>query len=310
MGKKVRGALLAAVWCVCRAVCSCSHTQEPAWYLEIASSSGAILVSEDGADRRTVDDPVRLNIGGIVSPDGRFVLYVDAAEGDAEIFRRDLTTQVVVKLTDNTAPDNNPVWSSDGRQIAFSSRRSGRWQVYVMDHDGSNVTQITEATVGAWKPQFSATGQLAYLRMITEPGKEQLVDVVILVTGKERTLLAKRRITDFAWSPNGRLLAIGELADGGGRINFVDWATGEVNEIDLKSEVDERLYWHGAFQIHWRPDSRAIACRLPFTGSRTVGAAKIFGDEEIFVITLDGRASWFEFEEGDLQVVGWKKASR
>jgi dipeptidyl aminopeptidase/acylaminoacyl peptidase len=306
----VRSALLATVWCISGVVPASPQVQEPAWYLEIATSSGTFLVSEDGTDRHMKEDSMSFNAWRNVSPNGRFILYVDATEGDAEIFRRNLTTQTIVKLTDNTAVDNNPVWSPDGSQIAFSSNRSGQWQVYVMDNDGSNVTKITEAAAGAWKPQFSTTGQLAYLRMVTEPGKEQLVDVVILVTGNERIFLAKRRITDFAWSPNGRLLAIGELADEGGKIHFVDWTTGEDNEIDLKSKVDERLYWHSAFQIHWRPDAGAIACRLPFTGSRTVGADKIFGDEEIFVIMLDGLASWFEFDEGGFQIVGWEKASR
>lgn len=309
-GRKVRGVRLTAVCYVCVAASTCSHAQEPAWYLRIATPSGTVLVSEDGTNRRIVDDSASLDTWKNVSPDGRFVSYVDAAEGDAEIFRRNLTTQAIVKLTDNAAVDNHPVWSPDSRQIAFSSDRSGRWQVYVMDNDGSNVTQITEATVGARKPLFSATGQLAYLRMATGPGKERLVDVVTLVAGEERTVLAKRRVTDFAWSPDGRLLALGELAKGGGKIDFIQCATGEVSEIDLGSNVDERLYWHSALQIHWRPDGAAIACRLPFAGSRMVGAAKIFGDDEIFVITLDGRASWFEFEEGGSEVIGWKRASR
>lgn len=309
--RKVRGVLLAAVWCVCGAVSMCSQAQEPVWYLKIATSSGTILVSEDGTDRRIIDYSTNINTWENVSPDGRFVLYVDVEEGDAEIFRRNLTTQAIVKLTDNTAVDNHPVWSPDGRQIAFSSNRSGRWQVYVMDNVGSSVSQITKATIGAWKPQFSAIGQFAYLRMATKPGKEQLVDVVAIVASEERTILEKRKVTDLAWSPDGRLIAVGELADEGGRINFVDWATGEVNEIDIRSEVDERLYWHSAFQIHWRPDGGAIACRLPFSGSRSmVGTDKIFGDDEIFVITLEGRNSWFAFDEEDFQIVGWEKASR
>jgi Tol biopolymer transport system component len=113
--RKVRAGLLLAFWCVCGATFVCLHAQESTWYMKIATSSDVIFVSEDGADRRIVDDFVGLDIRGTASPDGRFVLYVDAMEGDAEIFRKDLTRQAVAKLTDNTVPDNNPVWWPDGR---------------------------------------------------------------------------------------------------------------------------------------------------------------------------------------------------
>ena len=36
-----------------------------------------------------------------------------------------------------------PVWSPDGKQIAFTSNRNGNYDIYVMNSDGSNVRQIT-----------------------------------------------------------------------------------------------------------------------------------------------------------------------
>jgi Tol biopolymer transport system component len=40
-------------------------------------------------------------------------------------------------------PNNvSPAWSPDGDQIVFLSDRSGDWEFYVMDSDGSNQRKI------------------------------------------------------------------------------------------------------------------------------------------------------------------------
>ncbi len=36
-----------------------------------------------------------------------------------------------------------PYWSRDGKQILYQSNESGKWQIYLMDEDGSNISQIT-----------------------------------------------------------------------------------------------------------------------------------------------------------------------
>ncbi len=50
----------------------------------------------------------------------------------------------MMRLTDNPATDESPVWSPDGQRLAFISNRSGSYQVYVMDADGGNLTQVTK----------------------------------------------------------------------------------------------------------------------------------------------------------------------
>ena len=58
------------------------------------------------------------------------------------------------RLTRNTVRDSNPVWSPDGRRIAFESN----WQVNVMNADGSG--QRADAQRGAQlHPAWSPDGQ-------------------------------------------------------------------------------------------------------------------------------------------------------
>jgi TolB protein len=47
------------------------------------------------------------------------------------------------RLTDSPAEDEDPCWTLDGQHVVFSSTRSGRRQIHIMNADGSNVQQLT-----------------------------------------------------------------------------------------------------------------------------------------------------------------------
>src|SRR5713226_5830560 len=62
----------------------------------------------------------------------------------------------VIQLTTNGADDTGPIWSPDGKQVAFTSNRDGNLEVYVMHNDGSQQTRLTfdsavDAATG-WQP--------------------------------------------------------------------------------------------------------------------------------------------------------------
>jgi hypothetical protein len=99
-------------------------------------------------------------VGMSFSPDGS-QLVVGALSGpnyyafDLSIYNLDGT--LVRQLTTNGAGANHvtnwqPVWSSNNR-IAFSSNSSGQYQIYTINPDGSNLTQVT-TNGGAW-PSWS-----------------------------------------------------------------------------------------------------------------------------------------------------------
>ena len=69
------------------------------------------------------------------------------------------------RLTRSTVRDSDPVWSPDGRRIAFESN----WQVWVMNADGSGKRRLTRNGVHNFNPEWSPDGQ----RIAFERGRRQ-----------------------------------------------------------------------------------------------------------------------------------------
>ena len=94
-----------------------------------------------------------------------FVSFRDEYEGrsNREIYLISSDGTGPINLTRNSCADDEPDWSPDGTKIAWSSDRDGNFEIYVMDADGSNVTQLT--TDSGLTPRWSSDGQrIAYTR--------------------------------------------------------------------------------------------------------------------------------------------------
>jgi len=92
------------------------------------------------------------------SPDSsRYVMALEI-EGQTDIFVVNADGSGLTNLTRHPANDAAPIWSPDGRYIAFVSNRGGAiWlrQLYVMRADGSDVRLVSDKCVGPffWRPQ-------------------------------------------------------------------------------------------------------------------------------------------------------------
>ena len=86
-----------------------------------------------------------------LSPDGRWVAFVitgvdkSTNKSNSDIWVLPSAGGEPRRLTDSPKHDRHPRWSPDGRSIAFESNRDGKFQLYVMNADGSGVTRITDA---------------------------------------------------------------------------------------------------------------------------------------------------------------------
>jgi Tol biopolymer transport system component len=78
-----------------------------------------------------------------VSPDGSRVAFaLDDAQGNVDIWVRDLARAGNTRLTSDPRLDINPVWSPDGKKIAFAALRGGRIDLYEKSADGSGEERL------------------------------------------------------------------------------------------------------------------------------------------------------------------------
>jgi DNA-binding winged helix-turn-helix (wHTH) protein len=73
-----------------------------------------------------------------MSPDGErlAVSRADPETKKLNIWTMELSTGLLSRVTFDTADDWTPVWSSDGRELVFSSNRAGTWDLYRTPVDG------------------------------------------------------------------------------------------------------------------------------------------------------------------------------
>ena len=113
----------------------------PRIYVMNADGTGARALSRGPGDERPA-----------WSPDGRRVAFqtsvFDTAAHratDAHIAIADVESGAVTRVGSDSVPlyNETPSWFPDGRRLAIQSRRSGRWEVYVIDLSGKVVQQLT-----------------------------------------------------------------------------------------------------------------------------------------------------------------------
>ena len=78
-----------------------------------------------------------------------------------EIYKMNADGSGVMRLTNVVGNDTLPTFNPDGTKIAFASTRTGRQNIFTMDADGTNQTQITFITAAsnfATNPNFNENG--------------------------------------------------------------------------------------------------------------------------------------------------------
>jgi Tol biopolymer transport system component len=81
------------------------------------------------------------------SPDGKNIAFTSHQKaGYPRIYIMDVEDQTMTLLSDKFSREKQPVWSSDGKMIAYLTAPNGVNEIWVMNADGSNKTRFTKST--------------------------------------------------------------------------------------------------------------------------------------------------------------------
>ncbi len=133
---------------------------------------------------------------------GRSRRYRWVFDPHMEIFRADLNSGELVRLTDSPGYDAECAYSPDGSQIVFCSDRDGDPDLYIMQADGSQVRQLTNADGYDGGPFFSPCGNWVIFRSDRKV-KDQLQIHAIGIDGKNEVALTDNLGVNWApyWHP-------------------------------------------------------------------------------------------------------------
>ena len=97
------------------------------------------------------------------SPDGKRIAFRKMlGEMNSEVFVANSDGTGQQNITNHQAFDGWPAWSPDSKQIAFASNRLARYQIFLMNADGSNVRLLANTEGRATEPRFSSDGAFVY----------------------------------------------------------------------------------------------------------------------------------------------------
>ena len=205
------------------------------------------------------------------SPDGRRIAYyIDGATGGINITNDDGAW--LIFAADNTEFffHQQPSWSPDGSKLAFIGWTSETRDLYVIDIDGGNLTQLTDTPTGdEWSPSWSPDGSkiIYYLRPTDGNREIRVIDA----EGGNPTRLTTGGSNDLqpSFSPDGERILFTSDRSGISDVHVMNANGSGITRLTSKPEFDGRPSWS-------------------HDGDRIVFYSLRDGNREIYIISASG----------------------
>lgn len=232
-----------------------------------------------------------------VSPDGAEIAFVSGGD----IWTVPATGGEARLLVAHPANESRPVYSPDGKWLAFVSTRTGNGDIYALNLAGGELRRLTWDDAPEQLDGWSRDAQWVYFSSSSHD-ISGMNDVfrVSLDGGTPLEVSADRYVTEFqaAPAPDGKALALVARGVAAGQW----WRKGHshLDETELWLQHDgatanyEQLLPRGAKQLWpmWTPDGRALYFMSDRSGAENLWRLKLGGQPEQITHFTSGRVLW------------------
>jgi dipeptidyl aminopeptidase/acylaminoacyl peptidase len=231
-------------------------------------------------------------IGNVqVSPDGekvhftvtRPVMTDEKSEYLTQIFLARTGGSGSVQLTRGEKSSTNPCWSPDGRQIAFTSSRSGKNNIWIIPTDGGEARRLTDLKMGVNRFRWSPDGsRIAFVSTDGKTDEEEKKSKgkddarlvghdkkmnhlwVVSVKCASGEFAQPRRLTEgnfsvggFGWSADCRTIAFSHTPEPGSD----HWPKSDISTVEVETGSVSGLLTSGAAEVSpvYSPDGKWLA---------------------------------------------------
>ncbi|MFN8386261.1 MAG: hypothetical protein U0V48_14200 [Anaerolineales bacterium] len=183
----------------------------------IIQSINLFIIKPDGSEYKRLTQSSQGKSDVNWSPDGKFLVYVyenQLQPSDLAIF--DFDRNATYLLSSITGYERHPVWSPDGKHIAFLHAQNidQPSELWIIDADGKNAKRVLEFNVATSRIDWSPDGQ--WIAFISTKNSQQCGEIyMVRIDGTELTQLTDLPgcATNVTWSPDGKRLAFVEQKD-------------------------------------------------------------------------------------------------
>ncbi len=184
------------------------------------------------------------------------IVFRSKVDGILSLYVMDDDGSNVQRLTKYQA--SWPVWSPDGKQIAFARRPQGapnwpeRYAIYIINNDGTNLHRLTNEDTVEWMPSWSPDG-LHIIFESNRSGTSQIWKMNLITKDMRQLTRTAGLTTEAAWSPDGKYIAYRDDPPRGYFTVYVMRANGVAHRALVPGDS-----FHLRYFPRWSSDSKSV----------------------------------------------------
>lgn len=233
----------------------------------------------DGSKQQKISGNAKHAFSSTWTKDGKRITFsADAENGkDSDIFTVKKDGSELIQLTKNAGQNTAPSFSPDGRKIAFMSKlNSEKYQIFVMDLDGSNIKKLTnDSAISFCNPIWSANSQKIVYYSDKGDKKDQIW--IMNADGSNQKLLTNNIGHNIfpSFSPDGKRIVFSRRDDKDADKSYVD--TSFLFVINTDGSNLQSIGKISSFYARFSPDGKKIAFIFGKFPSNSIFIAKADG---------------------------------